>query len=159
LEDPLKNCIISGFLVIVLAALPAAYVDSAAGDRDIVGIWNDEEKDAKIEIFQCAEKYCGKIVWLKEPNYSVDSKDGVPGTPKLDIYNPDLALRAKPILGLEIVKDFIYQGNNKWADGRLYNPENGKTYSGKMTLVLPNQLDLRGFIGISLLGRTTTWTR
>ena len=73
--------------------------------------------------------------------------------------NPDLNLRKKPVLGLEIVKGFAYAGDSKWVDGKVYDPKNGKTYSGKMTLVSPNQLNLRGFIGISLLGRTTTWTR
>lgn len=131
----------------------------AADDAAILGIWNNQEKDAKIEIFKCSDRYCGKIVWLKVPNYPEDSKDGVPGTPKLDHNNPDLSLKAKPILGLEIVHDFIYKGDNKWVEGKVYDPKNGKTYSGKMTLVSPNQLDLRGFIGISLLGRTTTWTR
>jgi uncharacterized protein (DUF2147 family) len=145
----------SVFLFIILTTIPVY----AASKDDIVGIWNNEEKDAKIEIFKCAEKYCGKIIWLKVPSYPADSKDGVPGTQKLDRNNPDLVLRARPILGLEIVQNFIYKGDNKWVDGKVYDPKNGNTYSGKMTLVLPNQLDLRGFIGISLLGRTTTWTR
>ncbi len=145
----------SAFLFIILITIPVY----AASKDDIVGIWNNEEKDAKIEIFKCAEKYCGKIIWLKVPSYPADSKDGVPGTQKLDRNNPDLVLRARPILGLEIVQNFIYKGENKWVDGKIYDPKNGKTYSGKMTLVLPNQLGLRGFIGISLLGRTTTWTR
>ena len=155
LRASMRNLICAVFLVIMMVATSAF----AVGDDAIVGIWNNEEKDAKIEIFKCAEKYCGKIVWLKVPSYPMDSRDGAPGTPKLDRNNPDLMLRSRPILGLEIVQNFIYRGNNEWAGGRIYDPKNGKTYSGKMTLVLPNQLDLRGFIGISLFGRTTTWTR
>jgi uncharacterized protein (DUF2147 family) len=151
----MKKIIISGFLVLMLAAMPAY----ALNDSSVLGIWNNEEKDAKIEIYKCAEKYCGKIVWLKMPDYPADSKEGVPGTPKLDLNNPDFALRTRPLLGLVIVHDFIYTSDNKWIDGKIYDPENGKTYSGRMILVLPNQLDLRGFIGISLIGRTTTWTR
>lgn len=86
----------SAFLFIILITIPVY----AASKDDIVGIWNNEEKDAKIEIFKCAEKYCGKIIWLKVPSYPADSKDGVPGTQKLDRNNPDLVLRARPILGL-----------------------------------------------------------
>ena len=130
-----------------------------AADDLILGIWDNQEKDAKIEIFRCGDKFCGKIVWLKNPDYPEDSKDGVPGTPKLDHNNPDPQVRKKPVLGLEIVKDFTYTGDNTWVDGKVYDPKSGRTYSGKMTLVTPNQLHLRGFIGISLLGRTTTWTR
>ena len=130
-----------------------------AADDLILGIWDNQEKDAKIEIFRCGDKFCGKIVWLKNPDYPEDSKGGVPGTPKLDHNNPDPQARKKPVLGLEIVKDFTYTGDNTWVDGKVYDPKSGRTYSGKMTLVTPNQLHLRGFIGISLLGRTTTWTR
>jgi len=151
----MKNVIISFFLVILLAAMPAY----ATNDDGILGVWYNSEKDAKIEIFKCDNKYCGKIVWLKVPNYTEDSKDGVPGTPKLDHNNPDPSLKSKPILGLEIVHDFVYIGDSTWVGGKVYDPKNGKTYSGKMTLIMPNQLDLRGFIGISLFGRTTTWTR
>jgi len=130
-----------------------------AGDDDIWGLWNNQEKDARIEIYHCGEKYCGKIFSLKEPNYPEGSKEGVPGTPKLDHNNPDPALRQTPIIGLKIMHDFVYEGDNKWLSGKVYDPENGKTYSGKMMLVSPNQLKLRGFIGISLIGRTVIWTR
>jgi uncharacterized protein (DUF2147 family) len=46
-----------------------------------------------------------------------------------------------------------------WKGGSVYDPQNGKIYRGKITLVSPNKLDLRGFVGIPLFGRTTTWTR
>jgi uncharacterized protein (DUF2147 family) len=130
-----------------------------AGGDAILGLWNNQEKDAQIEIYRCGENYCGKIFSLKEPNYPDGSKEGVPGTPKLDYNNPNPTLRKTPLVGLTIMKDFVYDGENKWKSGKLYDPEDGKTYSGKMTLVSPNQLNLRGFVGISLIGRTNTWTR
>jgi uncharacterized protein (DUF2147 family) len=153
------NQIMYKMIIAVATALLLTLSVQAADDDAILGIWNNQEKDAKIEIFKCSGRYCGKIVWLKEPNYAEGSKDGVPGTPKLDHNNPDPKSRNNPVIGLEIVRGFTSAGDNKWVDGKVYDPKNGKTYSGKMTLVLPNQLDLRGFIGISLLGRTTTWTR
>ncbi len=130
-----------------------------AGPEDILGVWNTEGKDGKIMIYKCGEKYCGKVIWSKDPNYPSDSKEGMPGTPILDHNNPNPKLRETPIIGLRILYDFMFAGNNLWTDGKIYNPDNGKTYSGKMTLVSPNQLNLRGFVGISLIGRTTTWTR
>ncbi|HXY53993.1 MAG TPA: DUF2147 domain-containing protein [Nitrospirota bacterium] len=131
----------------------------AAGADDILGVWNNEEKDAKIEIFKCGEKYCGKIVWLKEPNYLEGSNEGPPGAPRLDRNNPDPTQRARPVMGLRIMHDFAYTGDRLWKGGKVYDPKNGKTYSGKMTLVSPGQLNLRGFIGISIIGRTAVWTR
>lgn len=131
----------------------------AAAPDDVVGVWYNQVKDAKIEVYKCADKYCGKIVWLKEPNYPPNSKDGTPGTPKLDHNNPDPAQKKTPVLGLVIAHDFKFAGNNVWNDGKIYDPKNGKTYSAKMTLESPTQLNLRGFVGVSLFGRTDKWTK
>jgi uncharacterized protein (DUF2147 family) len=131
----------------------------AAAGVDILGVWTNEEKDGKIEIFKCGEKYCGKIVWAKEPNYPEGSTEGKPGTPRLDHNNPDPQMRKTPIMGLQIVHDFVFVGDNSWKQGKVYDPKNGRTYSGTLTLVSPTRLDLRGFIGFSFFGRTTIWTR
>jgi uncharacterized protein (DUF2147 family) len=141
----------------VIVAAPQSV--RADAQTDVLGVWLNQEKDAKIEMFRCGERYCGKIVWLKEPNYPEGSKDGVPGTPKLDHKNPDPALRKQPVIELVVVRDFEYAGEDHWKNGKVYDPKNGKTYRGKMRLVSPAQLDLRGYIGISLIGRTATWTR
>ena len=147
-------------LVLLVASLVLSMpVAAFAGPDDILGEWFNGEKNAKIEIAKCADKYCGKIVWLKEPNYPEGSQDGTPGTQKLDHNNPDPSLKKSPIIGLQIVYDFTFAGDDVWSDGRVYDPKNGKTYKGKMTLISPQQLNLRGYIGISLIGRTTTWTR
>ena len=143
------------FIFIAIAATSAHSV----GQEDILGVWNTEEKDAKIEIYKCGEKYCGKIVWSKNPNYPADSKEGTPGTPVLDDKNPDPKLKKVALIGLQILYDFTYSGNNEWTGGKIYNPDNGKTYSAKMRLVSTNQLKVRGFVGISLIGGTETWTR
>ena len=151
----MKQWMVIVFTSIVLAA-GATY---AVGPDDILGVWNTEEKDAKIEIYECSSKYCGKIVWLKEPVYPAGSKDGTPGTPILDHNNPNPELRKTPLIGLPILLDFVYAEDNVWKDGKIYNSDNGKTYSGKLTLVSPDLLRVRGFIGISLIGGSTTWTR
>jgi uncharacterized protein (DUF2147 family) len=147
---------IGSLLLCILSATATSY---AAQADDILGVWNNEEKDGKIEIYKCDGKYCGKIVWAKEPNYPAGSPEGTPGTPRLDNHNPDAAKRSRPILGLQIVNDFIFSGDEVWKGGTVYDPKSGNTDRGKMTLVSPNELDLRGFIGIPLFGRTTTWTR
>jgi uncharacterized protein (DUF2147 family) len=141
---------------ILIFLVPAAF---AAGGDDILGLWYNQEKDARIEVYKCAEKYCGKIEWMKFPNYPDDSKDGAPGTPKLDDRNPDEKLRGNPRLGLTIVRDMVFAGGEKWDSGTVYDPKSGKTYSAKMTLKDQETLDLRGYVGISLFGKTSTWTR
>lgn len=118
----------------------------------VLGVWLTQDKDSKVEIYKKNNKYHGKIVWLKEPNKN--------GKPKVDDKNPDEKKRDRPIMGLVIMTNFVYDEDFVWEDGEIYDPKNGKTYSCKMTLSKDkNTLDVRGFIGISLIGRTAVWTR
>ncbi|CAH0995066.1 hypothetical protein EMA8858_01186 [Emticicia aquatica] len=115
------------------------------------GTWFNEEKTGKIQFFKQGEKIFGKIVWLKDPLEN--------GKPKLDKENPDDKQKSRQILGLINLKNFKNTGKGIWEDGEVYDPKNGKTYSCKMTLVSPTQLDVRGFIGISIIGRTSKFTK
>jgi uncharacterized protein (DUF2147 family) len=127
-------------------------LNSGAQEADaILGEWLTEDDRALVEIYRCGDRYCGKIVSLKEPQ-------NADGTDKLDTKNPDPSKRTRKIIGLNLVWDFIYDKDNRWVRGKIYDPDNGKTYSCKITLN-KDKLDVRGYIGFSLLGRTTVWTR
>lgn len=141
-------------IIVGITALPLW-----AGSDDIVGVWLNQKQDAKIEVVKCGDNYCGKIVWLKIPTYPPDSKEGTPGTAKVDTKNPYATRRKTPIMGMQIMEGFQFAGDNLWNNGKIYDPDNGKTYSAKATLVSHDRLDLRGFVGISLFGRTEKWTR
>lgn len=129
-----------------------------AGLSGILGIWKTAMGESKVEIFMCGEKLCGKIIWLKNPIYT-DSNDGQAGTPIIDRKNPDPALKSRPLIGLQILEGFTSEGNNTWGNGTCYDPKSGKTYRGKIHLAAPDRLELRGYIGIPLFGRTSIWTR
>ena len=131
-----------------------------SGDEDIVlGLWMTPDNDCKIEIFKCGDKYCGKIAWLKDPNYSAEDGTDLVGKPILDRFNPNPELRTHPLLGLQLMEGFTYVGKNVWEKGTIYDAEHGKTYKCKMTLASPTRLEVRGYLGIPLLGRTSVWTR
>lgn len=117
---------------------------------DILGKWLNSSGEAQISIYKKGDRFFGKLIWIKEP---VEN-----GKPILDIKNPNLKLRNNTLLGLVIVKDFVFD-NNKWNDGKVYDPKTGKNYSAYMTMTGLNQLNMRGYIGISLIGRTETWKR
>lgn len=136
------------------SSVPTATVDSVADNPDaVVGTWLNGTKKGRIQIYKQGDKYFGKLIWLIEPN------DPATGKPKVDNKNPETGLKSRPLLNLNIMTGFSYDGGNVWDDGKIYNPEDGKTYSCKMTLKNPNTLDVRGYVGISLIGKTQTWTR
>jgi len=118
----------------------------------IMGEWYTKDSKALVQVYKKDNTYSGKIVWLKEPK----NEDG---SEKLDTNNPDHSRQGKPIIGLKLVNGFVYKGKNKWGEGTIYDPDNGKTYSCKMHLKEANSLKVRGFIGVSLIGRTQVWTR
>lgn len=153
------NTMIIFFTICAICAMTTAAAAWGAGRDDIVGVWLTEDKDARIETYACGAKYCGKIVWMDGPNYTAEDKEGTPGTPKLDIHNPDPKLRGKTILGLQIISGFSYEGDNRWTGGRVYDPETGNSYHATLTLASHDRLNLRGYILIPLLGRTSKWTR
>ena len=121
-------------------------------NADIVGEWYNAEKDAVITLFEENETVSGKITWMQFPN---DDN----GNPKTDPLNPDEKLKSRARMGMVMMSGFAYNEDNVWDDGELYDPNKGKTYSGMMTLKDVNTLDLRGYIGFSFIGRSSTWTR
>ena len=136
------------------ALIPASHAD---GGDEALGCWLTDDGSAIFEIYTVDGKYHGKIVWLKEPNYPKDDKEA--GKPVRDRENPDASKRDRPLLGLELLRDFDYAGDNAFENGHIYNPDNGKTYKCKMKLAGGKELHVRGYIGISLIGGTTVWTR
>lgn len=135
------------FILLVAFSLSAF----AQKKDDILGRWLNPSGEGQIEIYKRGDKFFGKLAWIKEPN---DER----GKPKTDEKNPTESLRNKPLLGLEILKNFVFD-DGKWIDGTIYDPKSGKTYSCKISLKDANQLSIRGFIGVSLIGRTEVFKR
>jgi len=121
--------------------------------NDILGYWLNEEADAKIEVFKHEDKFFGKIVWLEEPKHEN-------GEWKLDSENPDEGLRNRKKLGLQVMHNLVWdKGDKEWNDGKIYDAREGDTYSLYATLKGKEILNLRGYIGFSIFGKTTSWTR
>ena len=137
--------------ITLLMAMTFGFVASAQKADAILGTWVNPNGQDHSLIYKKGNKYYGKLDWIKFPNDET-------GKPKTDKNNPDKALQSRPDLGLELLKDFTFDGDNVYEDGTIYDPKSGKTYSCKMTLA-GTSLKIRGYIGISLFGRTEVWTR
>jgi uncharacterized protein (DUF2147 family) len=146
-------------LLLLGSFLALAWAAGAQNPDPLTGKWWNEEKDAQIEIYACDGKFCGKIIWLKEPNYPDNNPSGMGGKPKVDRENPDPSKRERPLLGMNLIWGFTPSSATLWEAGFIYNPRDGKTYKCKLTLERPDRLIVRGFIGFSLIGKTNIWTR
>lgn len=118
----------------------------------IIGTWLVQDGTAKVKIEKSNGKFFGKLVWIK----SLHDKGG---QPLLDTKNPDKSLQSRPQLGLKLLENFAYDSDNVWTDGTIYDPDSGKTYSCKITMKNNETMEVRGYVGISLFGRTDTWKR
>ena len=140
-------------LIVSVALMLCSHISEAQNKADdIIGNWLTAGKEpAKIQIYKSGEKYYGKITWLINPTAN--------GKPKVDNSNPDKSKRNNPIIGLVLLSGFKFDGDDEWKEGDIYDPESGKTYSSYLYLKDRNTLKVRGYVGISLFGRTETWTR
>jgi uncharacterized protein (DUF2147 family) len=129
----------------LLVAAPVAAAES------LVGKWLHENQRIHIEIFPCEDRFCGKIVWLKNPN---DEQ----GNPVTDVENPDPALRDRPLMGALLLRDLRQTGPRTWEDGLVYNPDDGQQYRADMEMQADGTVDMRAYVLMPMLGKTLVWT-
>lgn len=139
-------------LLIAIVALISA--PSFANKNKVIGIWLTQDKDSKIEITQDESgKFIGKVIWLENPTEN--------GKPQLDDENPEEKLQSRPILGLTLLEGFKYDADDEeWDSGTIYDPKTGNTYKCYMWFDKDeNTLNVKGYIGVSIIGRKVSWTR
>jgi uncharacterized protein (DUF2147 family) len=133
------------FFTIGVVCLPVAAI---AAPLEISGLWRTARHDALVEITDCGDGApCGVLVWI-DPETSDSTYDR---------RNPEPALRERPLLGAPILWGFEPSTDNRWTKGRLYNPEDGKTFRAKLKLMSDGRLRVKGCFGP--LCRARIWTR
>jgi uncharacterized protein (DUF2147 family) len=134
-------------VALVALALPA----HADGERES-GVWQvigdkDGKPDGRIRTFIEGGELVGVVDALR-PDVPLDAK----------CTRCSGALKDRPILGMRIMWGFYKRGDT-WTDGRILEPQSGSTYRCRIKLVAPDRLEVHGYIGIPLLGRTQKWAR
>jgi uncharacterized protein (DUF2147 family) len=127
----------------------------AQNAQAIIGTWWNDKKTSKIEVKEVDGKFIGTVIYITPEKY-------VNGEPEKDTNNPDPKLRSQSRLVIQILKELKYVAkNNNWQNGRIYDPDNGKTYDCYAWFDKdPNTLYLKGYVvGIKWLGRSTIWTK
>ena len=143
-------------MVVFALASPAGGAVERAGAADVHGLWVDhreaDKRKVAVWIDDCDGELCGRIYWLKKPL-------SAGGHAKLDRHNPDAALRNRPLCGLAILSGFRRAKDGAWGAGQIYNPNDGRTFSSTMSLQDDGSLRIRGYVGLSLFGKTVEWVR
>ncbi len=149
-----RSCLL---LLCIALALPAV---TWSASPTPVGFWLIQDGSAVVRIEESGGRLSGRTLWMQEPNYPAGDTQGRAGKPKVDEFNSDPANRARKRLGMQVVWGFS-PPNDKGVceDGQVYDPRSGKTYSGTITMVGSDRLELRGYVLVSMIGKTTTWTR
>lgn len=137
-------------VVALIAGLLAAAAVDAPGSTP-VGVWQDASGRVRVEIAPCGDRLCGTIVWFRWPN---DAR----GLPLVDLRNKDPALRARPVMGLKILDGLRRTGKRTWADGKLYNPDDGETYQASVSIQDDGALQLRAYVLLPLFGKSRVFT-
>ena len=113
---------------------------------DVAGVW-ETASGGYVQLYEDNGEWKGTIVGSKS------------GEARYDKNNPDESKRDRRLLGITILEGLEYVGDGEFENGEIYDPNNGKTYKAKATQTGPDTLDARGYIGISLIGKTQTWHR
>lgn len=120
-------------LVLAVATFAIAGTGFAAQAQDATGVWLRENGESRVRFAKCGEALCGTVAWLKDPAGSTSK------------------------LGQRVFFDMKASGTGQWS-GQAFNPEDGKTYSGKMTLS-GNTLTTAGCVFGGIICRSVSWSR
>jgi len=130
----MKKLLISSLSALFIFLMGTSFAPISDNPDAIVGVWKTGEGNAMVRIYKNGET-------------------------KQDKNHPDEANRTRPVLGMINIWGFSYKDKNLWDDGNIYDPKNGSTYSCTIKMINPNTLEVRGYIGVSIIGRTDNWTR
>jgi uncharacterized protein (DUF2147 family) len=132
---------------VLLASRQASAANTDALDDAIQGIWYTQDRDGGVELYPCDGKICGRLYWLKDDTGSRDD------------HNPDPAKRRRALCHLQFMGDFTKNGDGRYTDGWIYDPDSGSTYTAQMKIIDRNTLQLRGYILLPLFGASQIWKR
>ncbi|HET8701453.1 MAG TPA: DUF2147 domain-containing protein [Nitrococcus sp.] len=139
-------------LLLILLLTSLQLRAASASTEEPLGVWIDHKASVAVRIVHCGSELCGRIVWLARP-YQAN------GELKRDRHNPDPGKRQQPLCGLQVLQGFRQTAKRVWGDGLIYDPRKGETYHSSLTLIAPDELQVRAYVLFSLFGKTQTWRR
>lgn len=148
-------------LLFICAGFSEMTIQAQAGTQinpAFSGYWVMPDASALLEIYavEDADEFRIRIVSVRDPIFTAADAGAPIGASRVDLNNPDTHLQSRPLDGLVIGENFN-EDDGRLVDGRLYDPVSGSHYRARMELTDDGLLKVRGYLGISMLGRTMYW--
>lgn len=131
--------------VLILLLIPVSAM--AETPDPAMGLWLTQNERSVIQITPCEAGICGSVYWI------------IDGGMQTDANNPDEAKRSAPLCGLPILWGFEKQRAGTWSNGNIYKADDGDLYSANLETQEDGTLKVRGYLGVSWLGKTQIWSR
>ncbi len=141
----------------MLSSLLMVLATSKAQDKKdaIIGKWMNEDKDLIVDVYKENNDFKAKVIWFHDDRDTITPLDQ-----RMDVKNPDKALRNRKLLGMEVLSDLVYDPEeNKWVKGKIYDSTSGRTWDASVWLSDPQTLEVRGYCIFKFIGRTMKFTK
>jgi uncharacterized protein (DUF2147 family) len=120
--------------------------------ENLDGYWMDSHGEVILQFGACGKDRCGRVAWLKKPR-------GPDRGPLRDFRNSDAKLQSRFVCGLVVVTGFKKQPDGTWADGNVYVPDIGTSFSGYAEVLSPSKVKVTGYMLLPIFGSSEVWTR
>jgi uncharacterized protein (DUF2147 family) len=118
----------------------------------ILGKWMSAAKDMTVEVYKSNGCYQAKVIWFV-------CDDGYVMSDFKDKKNPNVALRSRPWLGMNVLENLVFLHKNEWGKGKIYDPNSGNTFSSVCHLEGDKILKVRGYWLYEWMGKNLTFHR
>lgn len=119
----------------------------------ILGKWETTDNRLIISVYKEKEDYKAKIIWFKDSNDQVMNQ-------RLDVKNPDKALRTRKWIGMEVLRNLHYDSEkNEWIDGVIYDAKHGREWDSVAWINDDHLLKVKGYWVFKFLSETLTFKK
>jgi uncharacterized protein (DUF2147 family) len=140
------------YVVLLFVFLTTTSFNTDPAANRLVGVWEFEEKNLHIEMFEEGGHFVGKMTWFLCPSEAIMNA-------YRDTENPEPGLTTRPLIGLRLVENLSYQGGNTWGSGKIYDPNSGYTWDAQIHLTGPNTVVVRGYWKFKWIGKSLVFNR
>lgn len=151
-----RALILNGLLLImVIGSRLTGYAQNFTDCDQICGKWMSTDKNLAVQVYKDNYDFKAKIIWFD------DSDDKTrPMESRADTANPDITLRARKILGMNVLENLMYDPkSNSWEKGLIYDALHGRYWDSAAYITPDGALKVTGYWHFKFIGKTLTFTR